>query len=636
MTKSSINVGAARARLAALPRHLLGAAALVVVLAVGAVLLFGTPDGGGNGSGGWSASYRALARQVAARVEAVLLPYRDAARAIAADDRVADALRADDVPRLAALAAALAPTLDGMLALRLLPAAVRDAALDASPPLTYASISLMRRARESGEMPRVEAHLAGTDDEHVVLIEAVAPEGGPLLGFVHLSLDPDVVRDALRNTPVPGAYAEIRQGAKVRLASSGNAPAAEAPALTEQVPGTAFAVRLAAPGAAVPQPGDGFPPLLVLAAALVALALVAAAVLVRRRGSLVTAAGDDSTVLYAGAIKAILDGAHPGLEQLLPRARAGRPARTDFELGSLPRAAAEDVTTLEPAPLAADDPTIPKPPVIRPDAAGIIVTETSAAEAVPASVFRSYDIRGIVGETLTEEGVYQIGRALGAEAEARGQKTVVVARDGRHSSEPFLQALSKGLIESGRDVLDIGLAPTPVLYFATHYLDARSGVMITGSHNPASYNGLKIVLDGNTLCGEAIQAIRRRVDEQDFIDGTGSLQSADIIAEYIRRISEEIPVTLGNALRVVVDCGNAVPGAVAPDVLRAIGHDVIELYCDVDGDFPNHHPDPSQPENLQALIDAVQEEGADLGLAFDGDGDRLGVVDAEGNVIWPD
>ena len=247
-----------------------------------------------------------------------------------------------------------------------------------------------------------------------------------------------------------------------------------------------------------------------------------------------------------------------------------------------------------------------------------------------------YDIRGIVDETLTEDGVYQIGRALGAEADARGQKTIVVARDGRHSSEPLLSALAKGLLESGRDVLDIGLAPTPVLYFATHFLDARSGVMITGSHNPAQYNGLKIVLDGETLSGEAIQAIRRRVVEQDFVEGTGSQQSADIIAEYIRRISEEIPVSLGRAMKVVVDCGNGVPGAVAPDVLRAIGHDVIELYCDVDGDFPNHHPDPSQPENLAELINAVQDEGADLGLAFDGDGDRLGVVDAEGNVIWPD
>ena len=227
-------------------------------------------------------------------------------------------------------------------------------------------------------------------------------------------------------------------------------------------------------------------------------------------------------------------------------------------------------------------------------------------------------------------------RTLGAEADARGQKTIVVARDGRHSSETLLAALTKGLLESGRDVLDIGLTPTPVLYFATHYLDAHSGIMITGSHNPAQYNGLKIVLDGETLWGDAIQAIRQRIENGDFIDGTGSMQSAEIVPDYIRRISEDIPVTLGNALKVVVDCGNGVPGIVAPAILRAIGHDVVELFCEVDGDFPNHHPDPSQPENLQQLINTVADEGADLGLAFDGDGDRLGVVDGEGNIIWPD
>ncbi len=232
--------------------------------------------------------------------------------------------------------------------------------------------------------------------------------------------------------------------------------------------------------------------------------------------------------------------------------------------------------------------------------------------------------------------MYFIGRALGAEAEVRGQKTIVVARDGRHSSELLKDALTKGLLESGRDVLDIGLTPTPVLYFATHYLDAHSGVMITGSHNPPAYNGLKIVLDGETLSGDAIQAIRRRIETQEFVEGTGSMQSAEIVPDYIRRISEEIPVTLGNALKVVVDCGNSVPGIVAPAILRAIGHDVIELFCEVDGDFPNHHPDPSQPENLQSSIEAVADESADLGLAFDGDGDRLGVIDGEGNIIWPD
>lgn len=255
---------------------------------------------------------------------------------------------------------------------------------------------------------------------------------------------------------------------------------------------------------------------------------------------------------------------------------------------------------------------------------------------IEPSIFRNYDIRGVVGETLTLKGVYEIGRAIGTEAAARGQRSVITARDGRNSSRELRDALAKGLRDSGCDVFDIGSTPTPVLYFATHYLNTNSGVMITGSHNPPEYNGLKIVLDGETLSGDAIQKIRARVETQDYTTGEGVIQSTEVIPEYIRQVVEEIPPPLGNSFKVVVDCGNSVPGVVAPQILRAIGHEVVELYCDVDGNFPNHHPDPSQPENLQDLIGAVRDEDADLGLAFDGDGDRLGVVDGEGKIIWPD
>ncbi|MBI2802443.1 MAG: phosphomannomutase/phosphoglucomutase [Gammaproteobacteria bacterium] len=260
----------------------------------------------------------------------------------------------------------------------------------------------------------------------------------------------------------------------------------------------------------------------------------------------------------------------------------------------------------------------------------------SAPTPIASVIFRSYDIRGIVGETLTPDAVYQIGRAFGSEAAARNQATVIVARDGRVSSVALRDALVQGLRESGRNVLDIGLTPTPVLYFATHYLDARSGIMVTGSHNSREYNGLKMVLDGETLSGAAIQGLRQRIDAQDFVTGNGGFEETEIIPDYIRRISEEIPVSLGDALKVVVDCGNGVAGIVAPHILRAIGHDVIELFCEIDGEFPNHDPDPSQPRNLEDLIAIVRHEQADLGLAFDGDGDRLGVVDRAGNIIWPD
>ena len=262
------------------------------------------------------------------------------------------------------------------------------------------------------------------------------------------------------------------------------------------------------------------------------------------------------------------------------------------------------------------------------------------SDPLPAHIFRAYDIRGIVGDTLTPDIVRRIGGAIGAEAHRRGARTLVVGRDGRHSGAELRTALVEGLRESGRDVVDVGRVPSPVLYFAAEHLETGSGVMVTGSHNPADYNGLKIVLAGDTLHGDAIQNLRRRIEEDDLDSGRnarGRLRDTEIVGDYIRRICTEIrAVPTRQARKIVIDCGNGVAGDVAPRLFRALGHDVVELYCEVDGDFPNHHPDPSVPENLRDLVASVRENGADLGLAFDGDGDRLGVVDSGGNIIWPD
>ena len=264
------------------------------------------------------------------------------------------------------------------------------------------------------------------------------------------------------------------------------------------------------------------------------------------------------------------------------------------------------------------------------------------ASRLPAHIFRAYDIRGIVGDALTPDIVRRIGGAIGAEAHRRGAQTLVVGRDGRHSGAELRAALVEGLRESGRDVVDVGRVPSPVLYFAAEHLETGSGVMVTGSHNPADYNGLKIALAGDTLHGAAIQDLRRRIEEGDLDSGRdargpGGLRDTEIVGDYIRRICAEIPaVPARQARKIVIDCGNGVAGDVAPRLFRALGHDVVELYCEVDGDFPNHHPNPSEPENLHDLVASVREHGADLGLAFDGDGDRLGVVDGEGNIIWPD
>ncbi|MBI3574646.1 MAG: phosphomannomutase/phosphoglucomutase [Gammaproteobacteria bacterium] len=257
-----------------------------------------------------------------------------------------------------------------------------------------------------------------------------------------------------------------------------------------------------------------------------------------------------------------------------------------------------------------------------------------ASTELPPEIFKPYDIRGIVGKTLTPAIVERIGHTIGSEARARSVKTVVVGRDGRLSGPELAAALSRGMNRAGCDVIDIGRVPTPVLYFATHHLGTHSGVSITGSHNPPEYNGLKVMLAGDTLSGEAIQGLRQRLLKNDLAHGAGQVTQRDVRADYLARITGD--VKLARKLRVAVDCGNGVAGELAPELLRRLGCEVQELYCEIDGTFPNHHPDPAHPENLRDLIAAVKKNKLDIGLAFDGDGDRLGVIAPDGSIIWPD
>ena len=249
-------------------------------------------------------------------------------------------------------------------------------------------------------------------------------------------------------------------------------------------------------------------------------------------------------------------------------------------------------------------------------------------------IFKAYDIRGIVGETISEEIFRTIGQVIGSEALDQGQSSLVVGRDGRLSSESLCDALIEGILDSGCKVINIGQVPTPILYFACEHLHTRSGVMVTGSHNPANYNGLKILIAGKSVFGEKLQKIYQRILQDKFYSGQGEYQTVDLIDKYIAQVSGDIHLT--RPFKVVVDCGNGVGGLVVPELLSRLGCEVIELYCDVDGEFPNHHPNPSDPSNLQDLILAVQNSGAELGLAFDGDSDRLGVVDIKGNIVWAD
>ena len=250
------------------------------------------------------------------------------------------------------------------------------------------------------------------------------------------------------------------------------------------------------------------------------------------------------------------------------------------------------------------------------------------------TIFRAYDIRGLTTTNLTANVVYWIGRAFASEALALDQHTVAVGRDGRLSSAQLRDALANGLNEGGVDVLDIGMVPTPLLYYATHELNTGTGIMITGSHNPPEYNGLKMVLAGVTLAEDRIQRLLERLEKNDLTQGRGETEIVSVIDRYLGRVLGD--VAIADPLKVVIDCGNGVAGLIAPRLVEELGCEVVQLYCEVDGNFPNHHPDPAEPHNLEDLITVVQSEGADIGLAFDGDGDRLGVVTNRGEIIWPD
>jgi len=257
---------------------------------------------------------------------------------------------------------------------------------------------------------------------------------------------------------------------------------------------------------------------------------------------------------------------------------------------------------------------------------------------LPAEIFKAYDIRGIVGKSLTPEVARAVGQALGSLAREKGGAPIAVGRDGRLSGPDLANALMDGIQAAGIDAIDLGMLPTPVTYFAGHHLGNQSVVSVTGSHNPPDYNGLKMVIAGETLYGDAIQALKQRAEtwqlSGQLASGAGDRSRADVAAAYIERIVGD--VKLARPMKIVMDCGNGVAGAIAPELFKRLGCEIVPLFCEVDGTFPNHHPDPSKPENLEDVIRALRETDAEIGIAFDGDGDRLGVVTKDGEIIYPD
>lgn len=578
-----------------------------------------------------------LARSIASDVSSNYAGITDQFATLAKNPATVNLFESKDIAALETAAIAQQTSIKHALKLRYLLPGSYQLDADSNPPLSYASLDLLRKAERTDQV-NAEVLLFGSPKEHIVVIERVVNSSLEMVGLMHLSLSVDIFNGLLQGISVPDAYVELAQptsGKSVMLASTGDTAHKRGKAVTVSVDDTRWNIALWTSAEDI-APASGSSLMMIVIAVLVIVAVAGAGLFLKKRDSIDgTSEEAVSPITYEGAVRAIVEGAHEGVRKWIPHLPKGE--RVTANLKPISQGiSGDDVTMIAKPKAAAKKEQAPPDDITRVVTAEPQATPKPEKADIDPVIFRGYDIRGVVGETLTVEAVTSIAKALGTIAGERGQQTFVVGQDGRTTGQELTDALLEGLRSTGRDVIDIGMVPTPVLYFATYHLETGNGVMVTGSHNPPEYNGLKMMLAGNTLSGDEIQEIRQRIKAADYATGQGSLRTADINADYIRRISEDVPVALGASLKIVVDCGNGVAGVLAPQLLNAIGHDVIEMYCDIDGGFPNHHPDPSQPENLQALIEKVKSGNADVGFAFDGDGDRLGVVDAEGNIIWPD
>lgn len=532
-------------------------------------------------------------------------------------------------------------------------------ALDEDPPLSYAGLDMIRRA-ETGNRPQPEAlRVSGRALPVVNIARAVDDGDGGVAGTVFLTFDANILGEILRRVDVgvSGVTLEQAIGEQERVAflelgrDDGGLPSVSLDLAdsswrltyrtdTGSVGAMPLSLLTLLPGL-----------LLILLGALLGIALGYARLAKALRDD-IAALVDSGSALLDGR-----DGAGAGRFTLLPMAAAAEALRQAAATSQRqdPASSSATANTATPASQPAADavPTAAGGPdsndlddfldIAEPESepatvggASASASATDSRSGVAAEIFRAYDIRGVVGSTLDENTAFLIGRAIASEAAAAGDSKVLVAADGRLSSPALRARLSAGITASGLDVIDLGAVPTPMLYFATEVSETRSGVMVTGSHNPPEYNGFKVVIGGQALADDRITALYERILAEDFVDGSaaGRIEERDLIPDYIDRIASD--VTLAEPLKVVADCGNGIAGTIVPSLLEALGCEVTPMYCEVDGNFPNHHPDPADPANLEDLITVVKAEGADIGLAFDGDGDRLGVVTERGEIIWPD
>jgi phosphomannomutase/phosphoglucomutase len=547
---------------------------------------------------------------------------------------LADLFSALDEDGLGGEQARLTRLIPDALQVRLLSAGLNEPDTSETPNMGYASLLLLRKAEKSNAVVPAELHQFGTPHQHIAIASSVLPSnGGSVSGVVHAAYSIDMLKKIFSGIDALPGRIEVQQTLsgtdQLVIIGKGDKPSAGVkPDGLIRVNGSIW--QIAYWGGTGTQ-FDLMGSLQLMVPGLL-LFLLIALIMFRLSQQMMKALKQDQQTILS-LVEALVVGRPPKgqpaqlgdlqstLEVMEHQIREFRTAQA--EKGRIKR----DLTTSD-SELGIDISEVAAKPVVD-------TPLTSAVNIdIPAEIYRAYDIRGVIGETITEEIVTQLGQGIGSEIFEKGYQKIVVARDTRNSSEALQSALIQGLQASGRDVIDIGMVPTPLLYYAVHELNAECGVVVTGSHNPPQYNGLKLVVGGDAPTQDEIQDLRRLIDAGQLLQGEGSFDSQEIIDHYIERVISD--TRLGQPLKVVVDCGNGAASVVAPELYRQLGCEVVELYCTPDGDFPNHHPNPGDPKTMRDLQQAVVEHQAALGIAFDGDADRIGIVDSSGKLIWPD
>ena len=576
---------------------------------------------------------QSVATAVAARIEGAIQARRDLLILALSDGRAAAALTSGDSRRVAALEAELPKRVPGLLQIRLLPPDASKPDPSGAAPLSYAGLDMLRRTIDSNRPSAAEVHQLKSAAPYLALSQPVY-DAERAVGIAFAAWDMRFITELIESSPMFQGRLQLVQGGTSGYALA-KGPGRYEGAMNAgivDVPETIWQISFGLD----PDPGGFTDVLTMLILIGVSTAALLLAVFLQWRMLSRDLRADMSTVVGLG--EAILRGENSAVGQ----ARVASSSDAIALLGEYTRQARGGAATPPPARQ-----PVPAVGVDRQSPRGVEVEEiTDPAELlsagagtkptieVPESLFRAYDIRGIVGEALTPALAELLGQGIAGLVREQGGERVCVARDSRLSSPQLTSALIRGLNAGGCDVLDIGQAPTPLLYFAMQTQQVQAGVMVTGSHNPSNYNGFKIVVGDRVLDGDDLLAMRQRLLGGVFTRGNGIVDSVDLLADYVNAVLQE--VQLARPLKVVVDAGNGVAGDLAIATFEGLGCEVVPLFCEPDGNFPNHHPDPGQADNLAALMLEVQAQEADLGVAFDGDGDRLGLVDNAGNLLWPD